>query len=831
MKIKNYIILVLILSSLFYAQNNEIKIKDISVSGNQLMIKEDIINFSGLSKDSYINAIEIQNAINRLWILNKFSNIQIDLEETNYGVTNLIIKVEEFPIINEVNFKGSYFDFELFKFKKSKNELKKISELETGTSLSNQKIKNAVTLLKNDFIKRNFHGVKIDYNIEKTGSNFKKNITFKIDAGKKTKLQDIKVVLNGNEIKKVNLFQATKNRFDKKRPITKNNILRNLADINTWKWYKPWNGKYNDLKFSEMEETLSTYYRDKGYLDFKIEGYKISKSKNIFNKNKQTLELNISSGPKYYINDINISGNYIFNDSIIKSKIVLENNDVYDGLKLDISNMNLTNLYRDEGYLFTMINSSITPYKDSLLNINFDISEKSVVYVNKVIIRGNETTKDNVIRRDIDIKPGQIFSQTDIMESYRKLFMLNFFETVSPDIMPIEGKNEVDVVFDVVEKGSGQLNFSAGYSGLLGFTGGGGFSFPNFLGTGQSLSFNYQRGISNQNQSSVPINNSDVSANQQFSISYVEPRLFNTHNLIGFSGQYQERGQSSSQPFDSKIIGLGIRFGRRFDWPDKFFKGTWMLNASQREYFSNNRDDLISYYSSSIEDYIESDGDRFVFPTSGLKITQSISRDNRDHPEFPTRGSQFNWNMTLSGAFLGGSEDYFKNEFGFKLYNQVIDKLVVHQTFKAGFLNPIESPGRSIVPYSARFRMGGALPYGEMLRGYGDNMIGPIGASYPKGGNILLKYSLELRYLVSDNPNMYILCFAEAGNIWDELDIVDPFKLRRSAGIGARVMMPMLGTLGYDIAYGFDSSVEEYLTGKNGAHGWEYHFIFGMPIN
>ena len=580
MKIKNYIILLLIFSSLFFAQNNEIKIKDISVSGNQLMIKEDIINFSGLSKDSYINAIEIQNAINRLWILNKFSNIQIDLEETNYGISNLIIKVEEFPIINEVYFKGSYFDFELFKFKKSKNELKKITELETGTSLSNQKIKNAVNLLKNDFIKRNFHNVKIDYNIENTGSNLKNNIIFKIDAGKKTKLHDIKVVLNGNEIKKVNLFQSTKNRFDKKRPITKNNILRNLADINIWKWYKPWNGKYNDLKFLEMEETLSTYYRDKGYLDFKIDDYKILKSKNIFNKTKQTLELNISSGPKYYINDINISGNYIFNDSIIKSKIVLENNEVYDGLKLDMSNMNLTNLYRDEGYLFTMINSSITPFKDSLLNINFDISEKSVVYVNKVIIRGNETTKDNVIRRDIDIKPGQIFSQTDIMESYRKLFMLNFFEAVSPDIMPIEGKNEVDVVFDVVEKGSGQLNFSAGYSGLLGFTGGGGFSFPNFLGTGQSLSFNYQRGISNQNQSSIPINNSDVSANQQFSISYVEPRLFNTHNLIGFSGQYQERGQSSSQPFDSKIIGFGIRFGRRFDWPDKFFKGTIVDKSS-----------------------------------------------------------------------------------------------------------------------------------------------------------------------------------------------------------------------------------------------------------
>ena len=96
---------------------------------------------------------------------------------------------------------------------------------------------------------------------------------------------------------------------------------------------------------------------------------------------------------------------------------------------------------------------------------------------------------------------------------------------------------------------------------------------------------------------------------------------------MGFSAQYQERGQSNSQPFDSKITGLGIRFGRRFDWPDKFFKGTWMLNGSTREYFSNNKDDLISYYSSSIEDYIESEGDKFVFPTSGLKITQSIVQE------------------------------------------------------------------------------------------------------------------------------------------------------------------------------------------------------------
>ena len=830
MKISSFILLIFFSFSL--SQNNELKISDITVVGNVNMKKNDIINFSGLSSDSYVNAIEIQNAINRLWLLNKFRNIQVDLEETSYGITNLIITVEEFPKLNKIIFKGQYFNFELFKFKKSKSELTKISKLEPGISLTNQKINQAINLLNENFIERNFHDIEISYKlVDLDGDKLEKNILFNINSGKKSRIHDIKIFVDNKELNNLNIEELIKSRLNRNVDINKNNILKNLADIDIWKWYTPWKGKYNTNKLDQMISSLTQYYNYNGYLDFDIESYKFIKSKNIFNKSKKVLVININPGNKYYIDKINFTGNYIFTDSLLKSRYTISPGDVFDGIKFDISNMSINNLYRDKGYLFSQINPSVIPKNDSLLNINININEKSIVHVNRVIIKGNENTKDNVIRRDIDVVPGEIFSQSAIMESYRKLFMLNFFEAVTPDIVPIEGKNEVDVIFEVIEKGSGQLNFSAGYSGLLGFTGGGGFSFPNFVGTGQSLSFNYQRGISNQQQSNIPINSSNTSANQQFSMSYVEPRLFNTHNLVGFSANYQERGQSNSQPFDSKITGLGIRFGRRFEWPDKYFKGSWNLNGSKREYYSSNRDDLISYYSSSIDNYIENDNGNYVFPTSGLKVTQSISRDNRNHPEFPTQGSQFNWNFTISGTFLGGSEDYLKNEVGFKWYNQIIDKLVLHQQFKGGLLNPIESSGRSIVPYSARFRMGGALPYGEMLRGYGDNMIGPIGASYPKGGNIMLKYSLELRYLVSETPNMYILCFAEAGNIWDELNMVDPFNLRRSVGVGARVMMPMLGILGYDIAYGFDSSVEEFLTGNNGAHGWEYHFIFGMPIN
>ena len=171
---KYYFYIIFTLFSFAITQNTELKISDITVQGNSIMLEQDIINFSGLSPDTYINAIEIQNAINRLWLLNRFKNIQIDLEETNYGINNLIIKIEEYANLNEIIFEGDYFDFELFKFKKSKSELQKISELESGTVLSNQRINKALNLIKEDFIKRNFHDVTISYKLRDIDFNINK---------------------------------------------------------------------------------------------------------------------------------------------------------------------------------------------------------------------------------------------------------------------------------------------------------------------------------------------------------------------------------------------------------------------------------------------------------------------------------------------------------------------------------------------------------------------------------------------------------------------------------------------------------------------------------
>jgi len=826
---KRIIFYSILLINIIFTQDKNFDISNILVIGNTELSEEDIINFSGLSSNSSVNAVDISNAVHRLWLLNRFQNIQIDIDQ-NYETINLIINVEEAPILDEIFFKGNYFKFKLFKFKKSKSEFKNISNLNSGSILSQQKINTAINLIKGDFIKRNYHSVEIKHEITNSSNN-RKNILFNINVASKSKIEDIQIsindtVLKSNQISRVinSIFKKNNTEFSKNKILK---ILKKTGDIKKRIWYLPWTGHYDDQKLENMSLGLINYYRNQGYLDFNVSEY------SVINKNdKNTLLIEVNTGKKYYVNDINFYGNYIFSDSIMASNVNFHKGDFYNGLNFDISNLRLNNLYRDKGYLFTQITPSFIPTGKDSLNINFNINEKSIVRINQIIIRGNDTTKENVIRRDIDIFPGQVFSQSDIMDSYRRLAMLNYFESIVPDIKPINDK-EVDIIFEMIEKGSGQLNFSAGYSGLYGFTGGGGFIFPNLLGTGQNLSINYQRGISNQ-QSTLPQDQNSTKPNQTFSVSYTEPRLFDTSNLIGVSLSYQEQGQNSAYytlPFDRKTLNGGIKLGRKFKWPDKFFGGTWSFGGIKRDYISSDSLGLATYYS-SIADEIKFKNNQYILTTSGLRISQNIKRDERDNIEFPTQGSTFTWNSTISGGLLGGNEDYYKNEFTFKWYNEILDKLVIHQHFKIGVLNSINSSGNSIIPYGAKFKMGGTgLSGGEMLRGYGENMIGPMGASYPKGGSAMLKYSLELRYLVSESPTMYILVFGDAGNVWDKIEYIDSFSLRRSMGVGVRVMMPMLGTLGYDIGYGFDPSVEEYINGnESSAHGWEYHFIFGLPI-
>ena len=230
------------------------------------------------------------------------------------------------------------------------------------------------------------------------------------------------------------------------------------------------------------------------------------------------------------------------------------------------------------------------------------------------------------------------------------------------------------------------------------------------------------------------------------------------------------------------------------------------------------------------QDIFTGDDGRSYVSTVGISITQSIIRDSRDRPEFPTTGSEFSWVSTVSGLFLGGNEDFHKHVFTMKWYAPVATRMVFHQSFKLGAIKRIRDAGsRSILPPEEKFYLGGTgIPFGEMLRGYPDNTVGPyqVGRG-PLGGTVMLKYSAEFRLSLSENPTIYLLTFVDMGNSWLDFSQVDPYSLKRSAGIGVRLYMPLLGMLGLDAGYGFDSVQTDRGTGPR---GWEVHFIFGQPF-
>ena len=242
--------------------------------------------------------------------------------------------------------------------------------------------------------------------------------------------------------------------------------------------------------------------------------------------------------------------------------------------------------------------------------------------------------------------------------------------------------------------------------------------------------------------------------------------------------------------------------------------------------------DLLKQYLSGLrlEDIETTKDGRYFSSSVGISITQVIARDSRDRPEFPTQGSQFELLSTLSGIFLGGNEDFQKHVVSLKWYSPVAArKLVFFQMAKIGYIEQVKGgEGRSVLPPDEKFYLGGTgVPFGEMLRGYKSNTIGPY-ANGPLGASVMLKYSAELRLSISSSPTVYALAFADMGNAWFDLRQTDPFNLKRSLGVGVRLFMPMLGMLGLDIGYGFDS----VSTGNvnNDAPGWETHFIFGQPF-
>lgn len=786
-------IIILVFFSICASQNTAV-VSDVKVSGNNNLTDNDILRISRIYEGMEIKTDELQQGIKRLWRQERFNDVQILLLQENVDGISIEIIVEEAPILKEIDISGN---------KKIKaKKIIEVGELVLGQVFTNNKLFDAVDEIKKEYKDRNYHNIQIEY------SFLSGKLILGIKEGKKLKIK--KILFKGN-----NDFSDSK-------------LKRLLKENKEWKIFFPWRGKLKKNELEAEKLLISQFYHNKGYYDFHFVNHEIIES---VEDSGLRLVFNVYEGQKYHYGKIDWTGNKEYDKQKLDSYLGFSSGDLYNKQKFIISvYQNISSLYMDQGFFYFQIDPKITPKENNLLDVDFILSENNLVTVRRIIIKGNEKTNENVIRRELDIFPGDVFNRQKFFDNRIKIMLLNLFENVIPDVQPV-GEDEVDLIIEVLEKGVGQATFSMGWNKVQGFNGGGGFQLPNFRGKGQMLSFNYNRGVSGNSSGFINEGTSDV-ISQRFSISFFEPAIFDTPNMAGISINFSQTPSTQTYyGLDTEGASISLSFGKRkLRWPDDKFRVTWSISNSLKKYFGQSPDEIMDrfVYVNVADSDIGPDGSRYVYKSRGVSLSQVLKRKSLNHPEFPTTGSEFIWNFTYSGGFFGGNEHFVKNQLRFNWFIPISPKISIGNLAKVGAINKTSDDG--LIPLQRFFVMGGSgIPSGEMLRGYPESSLGRyfFEDNTVVGAKLMARYSIEARMSFSSSPTIYGFVFAEAGNVWNGFETIDPFNLKRSAGVGIRLFVPMLGMIGYDIGYGFDSSIN----GDNQPWGWDHHLIFGGQVN
>lgn len=776
----------------------DVKLGTIKVEGNSLTSDNMIRYTSGLQEGQTLAPGDFARAVNRLWQLDLFGDIQILLDRETEEQVDITILVQENPIAGDISFEGN---------KKLKDDtLEEALGVSTGQRIQPNTLTEMTQTLKDKYAEDGYLLAEIEPELIPTKKENLPNeiyrertrdIIFHIEEGKKVKIRDI--AIHGNEA------------FSDWR------LRRAMKDTKQQRWYLFWRSAFDQDKYQDDLDNLRTFYKNHGYRDVSILADSISYGKK---HKRMDIDITIEEGPQYHFRNFSWEGNSLFTEDELRRALDIDRGEIYNEETFQMAVYDrMQGLYMDRGYIYSQINPQVTPVKDDSLDVHFVIQENHKVHVRNIYIAGNTKTRENVIRRELKIYPGDVFNRNKLIRSQREIWILNYFSNVVPEVLPVDD-DEVDLEIAVEEKSSDRANVNVGFTGEYGMTGGGGVEFNNFRGLGQSLNLSFNVGT---NYSLYT--NTTPSKYRSFSLSFTDPMIWDTPNLVGFSLFYTFRGASTnySFPLDFSMRGSSLTWGRRFKWPDDFFRGTWNFGVVQKQYEGTQQE---------LDTYIGG-----LNKSQGIALSQTITRDSRDRPEFTTRGSKMVWKTKVSGGILGGNEDFHKHVLNLEWYTPTFWKFVLMSSVKVGVIRPFvaQDDEQSIIPFDERFILGGnGIPYGNMLRGYPDNQVGPLTSTgRPLGGNTLFKFTSEFRIPFSENPVVYGLLFAEAGNVWSGPELMEPFylertgplNLKRSAGVGIRFFMPMIGMLGFDMGYGFDD-----ITGDGKPEGWTYTITFGQPF-
>ena len=791
-------------------------IRKVNVYGVRFRDKNLLLSTSGLipGDSLYLPSTFISDAITRLWNQRYFSDVEIGAEIEGDSI-DLNVFLQERPRVRSWSFEGEHIGRS--KQKDLMDELK----LKAGTELSDYVIDKNEKLIKKHFISKGFRNVDVSTRIENDSIRQNMvNVTFRIDRNEKVRVGSI--TFSGNTQFKERRLRRTFKKTHQK-------------SINFFQ-----NTKLNEEDYKEDKNLLIDFYNSQGYRNATI----LSDSVYAINPERIGIHIDLSEGDKFYIRNIKWIGNSIYPTDELQQIFGVKTGDTYDkksmhkrlgiGREMDPEGMSVANLYQNNGYLMSQIEpSEIVVGKDSI-DLEIKVFEGKPFTVNEVGISGNNRVDDEVIRRELYVFPGELYNRALLMRTLRMLMGMGHFdaEQLQPDIQPVSS-DKVNVNFPLVETASDQFNVAGGW-GSGSFVGSVGITLNNLSTRNLFKKGTWTPYPMGQNQKFSISGQTNGTYYKAIAASFTDPWVGgHKPNSLTVSGHWSEQNnayyvwQSATMYFRS--FGLAAGLGKRLKWPDPNF--SLYLEAQYTRYSLKNW----NYF-------IMSNG-----VANELSFKVALSRSTVDQPIYPRSGSEFSAVLTLTPPYsLWDGRDYSDSSMPDRTRYKWIEyhrwqfnarwflpisrnnKFVLMAAAEMGFLGHYNK--NKVSPFE-RFEVGGDGMSGYTiygvdiirLRGYENGALDPT-SDYSIGYN---KYTMELRYpvILKESSQIYVLGFLEGGNGYSSWKDFSPFRIKRSAGLGVRIYLPIVGLLGLDWGWGFDAPA-----GSTRRSGSQFHFTMGQTF-
>ena len=762
------------------------KVIEIEVQGElRKVAKSLILTTVGLEPGVELSQENVQQAVRDLQGLNVFEDIQIYGDQKPEGI-KLYIIVVEYPSLEGLRFKGQ-------KNLKEK-DMKEALALVTGQVIAPRDVVRGEQKILDLYREKGYLRAEVKGQTFAGEEPGKIYVQYDIAEGSKVQIKQIRLVqrrADGTVVDSRDLPRRNPRRpqqWDGLGPESRK--LIGLMETKEKHWWRK--GEFSGDTYAEDKQKLLAYYRSLGFQQAAISRdsvYYDSTRRHLF------IDVEIDEGQRYRLGAVSWDGNAIFGSDELVEKLELDRGMIYGRSGLELADMARFTYY-EKGYLDTRVVPQETIRGDSI-DVSFQIFEGQPWTIRKVDIAGNTKTHEKVIRREIELRPGDIYQQNLVQESQRRIFLLNFFKDVQiqPEYSPVEDERLVDLTFNVEERPTGQASMGAGYSDRDKLVGQIGLRIPNFRGMGQNLDFSWEFGT----------------RREQFLVGFTEPWLFDTPTsltvrIYTMKSQYYEF-------YDFERNSVNIRVGRRLKKPaySSLSFGYRLESESYSDFGENFDRSLLDnpLYARRYEERL----------TSGFELV--YSRDTRDQAQFPTKGTLFTYTPEIASSIVAGDVDFHKHEVGFNYYRPSWWKFVWSLETKVAVIDGFTAEDDLNLSIWERFSPGGVDYWDGQVRGYPDRSLGPRISNVNIGGRSMIIANLEYRFPIAEQQ-VYGILFADAGNAWESVSDLNPLKLRRSLGFGFRVQTPMLGMIGFDFGYGFDRKKVDGIPA-----GWNTHFQFG----